>query len=283
LPESTGHLHHFSSKQVLFLQATCKTFVDMKPMNCKRALALMLCLVASYGSATQVMVFAAASLTESLREVARDYSALSRDEVVFNFGGSSTLARQIEEGAPADLFFCADEAQMDRLQAKGLVVGETRTNLLSNTLVIVVAVEEGAAVIKPQDLATPAIRRIALGDPKAVPIGVYSRRFLQQEDLWAAVSPKVIATESVRAALAAVESGNADASIVYKTDAQVSRKVKTVYEVPQNKGPVIRYPAAVLKEARNKSGAERFLRYLAGPSSLAVFAKHGFVTLRATP
>jgi molybdate transport system substrate-binding protein len=257
----------------------------MEPMNVTRALglAVMLCFSAASAPATQVVVFAAASLTESLRQIAGDYKSISRDELVFNFGGSSTLARQIEEGAPADLFFSADEAQMDRLRAKGLVVEESRTNLLSNTLVIVVAATEGAAVTSAQDLAAPAIRRIALGDPKAVPIGVYAQRFLQQEGLWAAVSPKVIATESVRAALAAVESGNADASIVYKTDALVSRKVKTAYEVPASKAPAIRYPAAVVKDARNRSAADRFLEYLTRPSSAIVFRRHGFVTLQAGP
>jgi molybdate transport system substrate-binding protein len=244
---------------------------------------MMLCFSTAPARATQVVVFAAASLTESLREIARDYESISRDKLVFNFGGSSTLARQIEEGAPADLFFSADEAQMDRLRAKGLVVEESLTNLLSNTLVIVVAAKEGAVVTSAQDLATPAIRRVALGNPQAVPIGVYARRFLQQEGLWAAVSPKVIATESVRAALAAVESGNADASIVYKTDALVSRKVKTAYELPASKTPAIRYPAAVVKDARNKNAAESFLRYLASPSSGTVFRRQGFVTLQAGP
>src|SRR6516225_11004191 len=128
----------------------------------------------------EITVFAAASLVESLREIGTNYEHLTGKTVVFNFAGSSTLARQIEEGAPADIFFSADEAQMDRLQAKGLIEVGTRTNLLSNSLVIITAAVEGAPVSRPEDLASPAVHRLALGDPKAVPIGVYARIFLER-------------------------------------------------------------------------------------------------------
>jgi molybdate transport system substrate-binding protein len=229
----------------------------------------------------QITVFAAASLTESLRDIASGYSRTGPDRIVFSFGGSSTLARQIEEGAPADVFFSADEAQMDRLQAKGLV--ETRTNLLSNSLVIITAAVDGAPVHRPEDLASSTVHRVALGDPKAVPIGVYARRFLERKGLWEAVSPKVVATESVRAALAAVESGNADASIVYKTDALISSRVKTAYVVPAGEGPAIHYPAAVVKNAENEAAAQAFLRHLASPDALKIFASHGFITVHPVP
>jgi molybdate transport system substrate-binding protein len=231
----------------------------------------------------QVTVFAAASVTESLREIASSYSRTAPDRIVFSFGGSSTLARQIEEGAPADMFFSADEAQMNALQAKGLIAAETRTNLLSNSLVIITAAVDGAPVHRPEDLASPAIHRVALGDPKAVPIGVYARTFLERKGLWAAVSPKVVSTESVRAALAAVESGNAEASIVYKTDALISNRVKTAYVVPEGDSPAIHYPAAVVKNAKNELAARAFLQYLASPDSRKIFARHGFITVHPVP
>src|SRR5437764_11734679 len=117
-------------------------------------------------NAAEVMVFAAASLTDTLKDVALAYEKQSNDKAVFNFGASSLLARQIEEGAPADIFFSADEAKMDGLESKGLILKETRKSRLSNSLVIVVAAEKGAAIESPQDLATDKVRRLALAEPK---------------------------------------------------------------------------------------------------------------------
>ena len=246
-----------------------------------RTIVLACCLYSSALSlvAAQVTVFAAASLTESLREIATDYSKTKPDEIVFNFGGSSTLARQIEEGAPADIFFSADQAQMNRLEAKKLIAQNTRVDRVSNSLVIVVAKNGGAAVRTPKDLASPEVHRIALGDPSAVPIGVYARAFLEQAGLWKAVAPKIVPTENVRAALAAVESGNADASIVYKTDALISKEIKVVYAVPPDKGPAIVYPVALVQAGPNPKAAARFLQYLTSSSALGVFEKHGFLVL----
>jgi molybdate transport system substrate-binding protein len=238
------------------------------------------CSVSLRLSAAQVTVFAAASLTDALREIAVNYQQQSGDKIVFNFGASSTLARQIEEGAPADVFFSADDAQMKRLEGKGLMVERTLRNLLSNALVIVVAAENGANVRSPKDLARPEIRRVALGDPKAVPIGVYARKYLEKAGLWKAVASKVVPTENVRGALAAVESGNAEASIVYKTDALISKKVVIAYSVPLSEGPEVRYPVALIKEAREPNASERFLAYVASEPAAKVFEKRGFVVNR---
>lgn len=226
--------------------------------------------------ATEVLVFAAASLTDSLRHVAGDYGKTNSDRIVFNFSASSTLARQIEEGAPADIFFSADEAQMQRLISKGLINTGSCTNLVSNSLVIVVAAGNGAAIHGPGDLATASVIRIALGDPKAVPIGVYARRFLEQADLWQAVAPKVVPTENVRAALAAVESGNADASIVYKTDALISKRVVVACTLPADKVPEIHYPVTLLKTSESKA-AISFFEYLKSHPALDTFERYGFL------
>jgi molybdate transport system substrate-binding protein len=224
----------------------------------------------------EVMVFAAASLTDSLRELATSYGKRTGVRIILNLGASSTLARQIEEGAPADIFFSADEAKMDHLERQGLIVKGTRQSRLSNSLVLIVAAAHGAAIRSPTDLAEPAIKRIALSDPKAVPAGVYAREYLTKLGLWNVVSPKVVATENVRAALAAVEAGDADASIVYKTDAMISKKVRVVFEVPVAEGPKISYPVAVLKEARSPEAAGKFLEFLASEESAGVFVKYGF-------
>ena len=231
------------------------------------------------GRAAQVTVFAAASLTDSLKEIAIGYEKKSGDRILFNLGASSTLARQIQEGAPADIFFSADEAKMDDLEKKGLVRRETRKSRLSNSLVIVVAAEGGAAIGGPKDLATDKVKRLALAEPKTAPAGIYAKEYLQKERLWSAVEAKVIPTENVRAALAAVEAANVEAGIVYKTDAAISKKVKVAFEVPRAEGPVISYPMAVVKESKRPDAARKFLDYLAGDEAAQVFKRFGFVLL----
>src|SRR5882724_11798946 len=196
--------------------------------------------------AVEVTVFAAASLTDSLREIAATYEKQSIDKIVFNFGASSTLARQLEEGAPADIFFSADEAKMNDLEKKGLILKDTRKSRLSNSLAIVVAADQGAAISAPGDLATDKVKRLALAEPKTVSAGIYAKEYLQKQNLWSAVESKVVPTENVRAALAAVEAGNVEAGIVYKTDAAISKQVKVAYEVPINNSPDISYPMAVV-------------------------------------
>jgi molybdate transport system substrate-binding protein len=230
--------------------------------------------------AAEITVFAAASLTDSLKEIAPAYEKESGDKIIFNFGASSTLARQIEEGAPADIFFSADEAKMDGLEKKGLILKETRKSRLSNSLVIVVAAEGGAAIESPKDLATEKVKRLALAEPKTVPAGIYAKEYLQKQNLWSAVEPKVIPTENVRAALAAVEAGNVEAGIVYKTDASISKKVKVAYEIPRSEGPEIRYPLAVVKQSMNIDAARKLLAYLNSPDAARVFQTYGFIVLK---
>lgn len=225
--------------------------------------------------AAEVMVFAAASLSDVLKEIAGTYK---KDRVLFNFAASSMLARQIEEGAPADIFFSADEAKMDGLEKKGLIRSETRKSRLSNSLVIVVAAENGAKVSKPEDLV--GLKRIALAETKTVPAGIYAKEYLQKQNLWGVLESKVIPTENVRAALSAVEAGNVDVAIVYKTDARISRKAKIAYEVPLKEGPVIRYPVAIVKEAKQPKAAGDFLNYLSREEAGTIFEKHGFIVVK---
>lgn len=227
--------------------------------------------------AATLRVSAAASLTDALQELAPAYQRQSGDALVFNFGGSSTLARQIEEAAPADVFISADELKMDRLEKRGLVVKASRRSILSNTLVIVMPNDSALKVASPADLLAPAIRNIAIAEPRSVPAGIYAKEYLVKLRLWDRIAKKVVPTDNVRAALAAVASANAEAGIVYKTDALTSRAVRIAYEVPRAAGPAISYPAAVLAESKAKAAAQRFLDFLQSPAARAVFRKYGFL------
>jgi molybdate transport system substrate-binding protein len=233
--------------------------------------------------AATITVFAAASLTDGLKEIARDYQSKTGDKIEFNFAASSVLERQIEEGAPADIFFSADEAKMDSLDKKGLVEKNTRRSRLSNSLVLVVPADSTISLKLPKDLTNADIVRVALADPKSVPAGIYAKEYLTKIHLWDEIAPKVVPMENVRAALAAVESGNADAGIVYKTDAAISKKIGIAYEVPRQDGPKISYPMALMKEAREPKAARAFLEYLDSDAAGQVFAKFGFIIDRHTP
>lgn len=229
-------------------------------------------------SAAEVRVFAAVSLAEALEEIAEAYEKKTGDRVVFHFGASSMLARQIEQGAPADLFLSADEARMDALAKQGLIVASTRGSVLSNTLVVVVPKEGGMSIAAPAQLVNA--RSIALAEPSSVPAGVYARTWLQKIGLWERIQPKVIPTDNVRAALAAVESGNVDAAIVYKTDARIARHTRIAYEVPRAQGPAISYPFALLRDAGNQQSAMRLLVFLRSKAAMTIFARHGFLAHR---
>ena len=242
-------------------------------------LGLLLLLAVGPLHAATVTVFAAASLTESLKEIAAAYEKSSSDRVVFNFAASGPLARQIEAGAPADILFSADEAKMDGLQKTGLSVKETRRSRLSNRLVIVATTDSPLGLASPKELVGPSVKRVALGDPKTVPAGSYAQEYLTKLELWAAVEKKIVPCESVRAVVAAVESGNMDAGIVYKTDAAISSKVKIVFEVSANEGPRISYPLALVKDSPQPAAAKKFLEHLSSPEAEAIFSRRGFILL----
>ena len=239
-------------------------------------LLLILPFVATNIEAAELQIFAAASLTDALKEIGSVYEKVTGDKLIFNFAASSLLARQIEEGAPADLFFSADEEKMDSLQKKGLILKDTRKSLLSNTLVIVVPFDSNVSVDSPNRLAE-SNWKIALAEPQTVPAGIYAKEYLKKIGIWKQVIDRVIPTENVRGALAAVESGNVDAGIVYKTDANLSKRIKIAYEITPHEGPKISYPLAVVAESKHGEAAKRLAEYLATPASIAVFKKYGFL------
>jgi len=247
-------------------------------MKILRLCAIVLMMSQVLTRADEVDVFAAASLTDALKEIAATYEKGGGDHIVFNFAASNTLEMQIKAGAPADLFFSADEAKMDALETAGLIVKESRKDLLSNTLVIIVPGTSTLTLASTAQLTDPKFAKIALGQPQSVPAGIYAKAYLQKLGLWDQVSARAIPMESVRAALAAVETGNVDAGIVYKTDALHSTKVKIAFEVPAAEGPAIAYPAALVLDAKHAAAAKKFLAYLSEPDSLKTFAKYGFIT-----
>ena len=226
-------------------------------------------------AAGEITVFAAASLSEALSTIGAARAQATGHVVHFNFAASNTLARQIAAGAPADLFISADEAQMDALAGGGLIDPATRRDLLGNTLVIV-TLPDGPVIEKVADLTQAAVRHLSLGDPAAVPAGVYARRYLVKLGLWDGLEPKVVPAQNVRAALAVVESGNAEAGMVYKTDAVGSTKVKIAVEIPAAEGPPIIYPVAVVAGSRHAAAAKEFLAYLSGREARAVFSQNRF-------
>lgn len=234
----------------------------------------------AWAAPREVTVFAAASLTDVLQTIALPFERRSGVKLLFNFAGSNTLAIQIEQGAPADLYFSANLRQMKELEKRGLVDTSSVKNLLSNQLVIVVPDDSHVTVRKPSDLLSKNFRRLALADPAAVPAGVYARQYLEKLGLWQGLKERVVPTLDVRGALAAVSSGEVDAGMVYRTDAAISRKVKIAYAVPLEAGPRIVYPAAVVRQGKDPAGAARFLRFLEGPEAEKVFRRYGFLTLK---
>jgi molybdate transport system substrate-binding protein len=226
--------------------------------------------------AAEIQVYAAASLTDALTEVGEQYKKTTGNQIVFNFAASSVLARQIEEGAPADIFFSADESKMDSLAKKKLIVPETRKSLLSNTLVIVVPEDSKLKLASAKDLVSVK-GYIAIAEPKTVPAGIYAKEYLNKIGTWSKVIDHLVPTENVRAALLAVELGNADAGIVYKTDAEISKRTKVAFEVPLQEGPKISYPIAVLSGSKDKEAAKKALSYIESDAALEVFKKYKFL------
>lgn len=232
---------------------------------------------ASAQAKSEVTVSAAISLKDSLDEIGSIYDSSHPDvKISFNYGGSGTLQRQIEQGAPVDIFFSAAEKQMDDLQTKGLVDAATRRNIVRNQLVLIAPVSN-TAIHSFQDLSNPATKIVALGEPATVPAGMYARQTLERLGLLAAVQKKVVLAKDVRAVLTYVETGNADAGFVYQTDAQGSAKVRIVAIAPADSHDAIVYPAAILKGARNLPGTTSFFAFLSGAEAHEIFQKHGFL------
>ncbi len=223
-------------------------------------------------------VFAAASMTNVLQAAGDAYTAETQVPVRFSFAGSSALARQIESGAPADLFVSADQEWMDYLQERKLVSMEMRVNIATNTLVLVAPVDSPVklkiAPGFPLAAALGATGRIATGDPASVPVGKYAQAALTALGVWKSVAGRLVPADNVRTALLFVARGEAPLGIVYATDARGEPKVRVVDTFPASSHPPITYPAAVT--VTGGADAAAFLRYLRGAQAQAIFGKAGF-------
>jgi molybdate transport system substrate-binding protein len=250
----------------------------------RRALAASLLAALAVGphpaAAQPLTVSAASSVADVVAEAGRAWAAAGGAGVQVNAAGSNVLARQIAAGAPVDVFLSADRAQMQVAERSGRLAPGSVRDLLANTLVVVVPAGASPAALRPQDLAAPRIARIAMGNPDSVPAGVYARQWLESAGLWAAVSGKVVPVLSVRAALAAVRAGRADAGIVFGTDARTTPDVPVAYTVPAADAPPIRYPVAVVR-GRREADATRFVEFLFTPAAREILTRAGFTVVGA--
>jgi molybdate transport system substrate-binding protein len=242
--------------------------------------AVTLALLPTLAQAADVTVFAAASLTDALQTIGKDYQAKTGHTVVFSFASSSVLAKQIEASKGADIFMSADTDWMDYLDSRGLIAHETRKNLLGNHLVLIAPASANVSLaIAPHFDILGALNggRLAVADPDSVPAGKYARSALTSLGVWNSVVDHLVQAENVRVALAYVARGEAPLGIVYATDAQSESKVKTVAVFPDSTHAPIVYPVALTKDA--SAGAKDFLAYLSSVNARDVFSKDGFVIL----
>jgi len=227
-----------------------------------------------------VVVFAAPSLKTVLDDIGKQWTAETGKVVQFSYAASSALAKQIEQGAPADLFASADLKWMDYLAEKKLIAPETRQSLLGNTLVLIAPADAAADLKIEKGFALAAALgdgRLATGDPKSVPAGAYAEAALRSLGVWDQVAPKVAGAENVRVALALVARKEAPFGIVYGTDAKSEPKVRVVGTFPEDSHPPIVYPFAVTASASRGAAAKEFLAYLSSPKARQSFSAQGFV------
>jgi len=239
-------------------------------------LAFVFCVLgeAARGADAVVDVWAASSVREPVSELARRFEAKGR-KITLVFGASNALARQIAAGAPADVFLSADDVSMDGLQANGFVKPDTRRVFASNQLVVVAARELAVPLAVPNDLLRPEVKRIALAAPE-VPVGRYARQWLTSRGLAEAVKARSIVLDDARATLASVDSGNAEAGIVFLTDARIAKTARIAFTVSENEQPYIVYVGAVMVGGDQPDLANDFLRLLVSPEGLAVLGAAGF-------
>ncbi|MDP5338874.1 MAG: molybdate ABC transporter substrate-binding protein [Nodularia sp. (in: cyanobacteria)] len=228
-------------------------------------------------SNVNLLVSAAASMKDALEDIQPIYQKTQPNvNIRYNFGASGALQQQIEQGAPADIFISAARRQVDALEQKGLLVPGTRTNLANNRLVLIVP-NNTTGINSFFNLADARIKRIAVGEPRSVPAGQYADQVFKKLGIFDKIKSKLVLANNVRQVLAAVESGNADAGLVYATDAKISNKVKVVVAADEKYHSPIIYPMAVIKSSKNIPAAKEFVQFLSSNQAKAVLKKYGFI------
>lgn len=252
---------------LIFLATATFTFMTVVPIFSQQPIQAQ--------PSANLLVSAAASLKDSLEEIKSVYQKINPNlKVNYNFGGSGALQQQIENGAPVNVFISAGKKQMDALQSKELIIDDTRRDLLTNRLVLIVP--NNSDITTFQQLALPQVQKIAIGEPRSVPVGEYTQEVLKKLGLFEQIKSKFVLANNVRQVLAAVESGNANAGVVYITDAKTSKLVKVVEIAPENLHSPIIYPVAVLKNSKSISAAKQYVQFLSGKQARAIFEKYGF-------
>jgi len=228
-------------------------------------------------SNTNLIVSAAASLKEVLEGIKPIYQQSKPNiKINYNFAASGTLQQQIEQGAPADVFISAGKKQIDNLESKGFLSPGTTTVIAKNRLVLIVP-SNSVGVSSFYNLRDAKIKRIAIGEPRSVPAGQYAEQVLKNLKIWDNIQPKLVYANNVRQVLAAVESGNADAGLVYITDAKISHQVKIVVAADEKSHSPIVYPAAVIKKSKNVDAAQDFVKFLSSTPAKNILQKYNFV------
>lgn len=238
------------------------------------------CITSSAIAEQKVTVFAAASLTNAISEIVTAYESENPQKIQTSLAASSMLAKQIENGAPADIFMSADTKWMNYLQEKDLLKTNSKTNLLGNRLVLIAPKGKAFKVDMKQDFNfnNAFAGKLCTGEVESVPAGIYAKQSLKALNWWDAIKSRVVGTQDVRAALTLVERGECDAGIVYETDAKVTEKVETIAAFPDASHDAIVYPLSLTKNA--KPEASGFYNYLKSEKAKAVFVKYGFTVLK---
>lgn len=237
---------------------------------------LSLATPAAAAAKQDLIVSAAASLTNAFRDLGRDFERTHPGtQITFNFAASGPLLQQIAQGAPVDVFASADEPTMDRAQQQGLILPKTRVDFVGNKLVLIEPADSRRRFRSLTDLTRPEVKRIAIGNPASVPNGHYAQEALQAAGLWTTLSPKFIYAQSVRQSLDYVDRGEVDAGFVFATDAAIDRgKVKVAMDVPLRR-PIV-YPIAVVKRSHDPALARTFIDFVRSPVGQGVLARYGF-------
>ena len=227
----------------------------------------------------EINVSAAASLTDALTEIQTEYEKQTGVGILFNFAASGALQKQIREGAPCDLFLSASKEHMDALEAEGLILTDTRMDLLGNALTLIISSEQEENVKSYEDLLKPELTGIAIGTPESVPAGNYAKQSLQNLKIWDKVEDKLIYAKDVRQVLEYVDTGNADCGLVYKSDTLAMKTGIAVMDLPEASHDPIVYPAALIKDSGQAEAASKFYQFLKTDYAAGIFEKYGFTVL----
>lgn len=230
---------------------------------------------------TELHVSAALGLKDALLEIQNNYEAQHpQTKIIFNLAASGSLQKQIEQGAPADVFISAAQQQLNALESKGLVQPESQRNLVGNKLVLVVPQNSSLNIADFKDLNSPMVKQFGMGAPETVPAGEYAKQVFTKLHIWDDVKGKAVLSKDVVTVLHYVETGNVDAGVIFSTVAMTSNKVKIVATAPEGSHDEIIFPGAILNVAKHPAEAADFLAYLTSPTAVKIFEKYGFSTIK---